>query len=775
MTFGIGQPVRRVEDRRFVSGSGLFLDDIILPRQAYGIVVYSPHAFARIVSVDDARTRQAEGVLCVLSGADALRKRLGCLPPILNPEEIGVEQSNCKPRPVFATDFARCVGDRVAFVVAETEAQARSGAELLDIEYEPLAPVMTLELAVGANAANIWSEAPGNVAFKIRYGNEIRTNDAFARAKHVVELRLINNRVSANPIEPRGAIGTYNAADDTYIIHTTSQNPHGLRRQLAAGVFGISDSQIRVVVHDLGGGFGMKADPYPEDALVLWAARECGRPVKWIASRSDSLMGDNHGRDQIVEGAMALDERGRILGIRARALHAVGAYVVSATVAPVNIAMKLIPSVYDIPTVDLVSRAIYTNTSPVGVYRGAGRPEAIYLVERLIERAATVMGIDPVKIRERNLIPKTAMPYRTATGLIYDTGEFKELMEDCLARADWNGFSKRRAQSERRGKLLGRAVTPYIEQGGVFNDRMELRFDPGGAVTIVAGTLSHGQGHATAYAQLVAEWLGISFHNIRLLQGDTHQVPIGRGTYAARSSLVAVTALRSAADKVIERGKKMAAHLLETAIEDIAFTNGRFAVTGTDREISLPDVVQAFYKSSRLAAEFGVGLDVAGFLSSDEHNFPNGCHVCEVEIDPDTGSLEVVGYCAVDDVGCAINPMICEGQVHGGLVQGIGQAIFECIVYDNSGQLVTGSFSDYAMPRAGNVPSFMQSFRNVPSTSNPLGIKGVGESGTIAPPPAIVNAALDALRPLGVLHLDMPLTSARIFEAIQSARPNVRP
>jgi carbon-monoxide dehydrogenase large subunit len=762
MTFGIGQPVRRVEDQRFVSGSGLFLDDIILPRQAYGVVVYSPYAFARLLRVDDSQARQAEGVLCVLSGADVLRERLGCLPPILDPKEIGAEQSNCVPRPVLATDCVRCVGDRVAFVVAETEAQARSAAELLDIEYVSLPPVMTLESAVGADAANIWSEAPGNVAFTIRYGDEKRTNDAFARAKHVVELRLLNNRVSANPIEPRAAIGTYSAADETYVIHTTSQNPHGLRRQLAGSVFGISDSQIRVVVPDVGGGFGMKADPHP---------KVCGRPVKWTASRSDSLMGDNHGRDQIVDGAMALDERGRILGIRARALHAVGAYVVSATVAPVNIAMRLIPSVYDIPTVDLVTRAIYTNTSPVGVYRGAGRPEAIYLIERLIERAATVIGIDPAEIRKRNLIPKTAMPYRTATGLIYDTGEFQELMEDCLARADWKGFSKRRTQSEKRGKLRGRAVTPYIEQGGVFNDRMELRFDPGGAVTIVAGTLSHGQGHATAYAQLVAEWLGIPFQKIRLLQGDTHQVPIGRGTYAARSSFVAVTALRSATDKVIERGKEMAAHLMETALEDIAFTDGRFVVIGTDRKLSLPDVVQAFYKSSRLAPEFGVGLDVAGFHSSDEHNFPNGCHVCEVEIDPDTGSLEIVDYCAVDDVGYAINPMICEGQIHGGLVQGIGQATLESIVYDNSGQLVTGSFSDYAMPRAGHVPYFKHSFRNVPSTSNPLGIKGVGESGTIAPPPAIVNAALDALRPLGVLHLDMPLTSARIYDAIQLALP----
>ena len=769
MDFGIGTSPRRVEDRRFLTGVGRYVDDLILPRQAYGVVVHSPYAAARIVSINTERALLAEGVLCVLTGADAKADGLGAIEPHLRPEHIGADPGFCVGRHLLVVDHVRCVGDRVAFIVAETEEQARDAADLLKVEYEETAPVASLHAAAAPGAPLVWDQAPGNVAFEIKYGDEAKTKAAFAGARHVVELRLNNNRVSANPIEPRAANGQYDTSDETYTLHCTSQNPHGVRSQLAH-VFDIADRMIRVIAPDVGGGFGMKADPHPEDGLVLWAARRCGRPVKWAATRSESLLGDNHGRDQIVDGSIALDENGHILAIRARAIHGIGAYLVSAAVAPVNIGMRLIPNVYDVPVVDVVTRAIYSHTTPVGVYRGAGRPEATYLIERLIDRAADVTGIDRIELRRRNLIPSSAMPYRTATGLVYDTGEFRELMDECLQLADWEGYASRRERSKQRGKLRGRAAVCYIEQGGVFNDRMELRFDPSGGVLIVSGTLSHGQGHATVYAQIVSEWLGIPLNKIQLLQGDTHKVPLGRGTYAARSSLVASTALRSAADQVIERCRKMAAHMLEADAGDITFDRGRFLVAGTDRALMLPDVVKGFYQSTHLAAEFGVGLDVAGYHSSDDHNFPNGCHVCEVEIDAETGMLEIAAYTCVDDIGNAINPMICEGQLHGGIAQGIGQATLEHILYDPSGQLLSGSFQDYAMPRAKNMPSFVQKFRNVPSTGNPLGLKGIGEAGTIAPPPAIVNAALDALKDYDVTSLEMPLTASRISDVLRKVR-----
>ncbi len=770
--FGIGQPVRRVEDRRFMTGRGRYIEDIYLSRQACGVVVLSPRPHARIRRVDVSRAMAAEGVLCVLTGADVAADRLGGLPPLFMPEDVGGPKGYRTHRPILVADRVRHVGDRVAFVVAETTAQARDAAELVRVDYEPLPAVVSVEDAVKPGVVKIWDECASNVCFGLMMGDRDATEAAFAKARHVVSLRLENNRLSANALEPRGAIGDYDPAEGSYTLYTSTQNPHGIRTELAQEVFRLPETKVRVIAPDVGGGFGMKGDCYPEEALVLWASRRCGRPVKWVSTRSEGLLGDEHGRDQVVYGEMALDENGRILAIRARALHAVGAYVAGAVVAPIVFSLRLIPNVYAVPAVFVATQAVFTNTSPTAPYRGAGRPEAIYLTERLLDRAATVIGIDPVEIRRRNFIPPEAMPYATPTGLVYDSGRFAETMDRCLELADWNGFAARRAASAKRGRLRGRALACYMEVCGVFNDRMELRCDPSGMVTIVAGTFSHGQGHATTYAQMVSDWLGVPFENIRFVQGDTDQVAFGRGTYAARSSMVGGGALKAAADALIGKAKPLAAHLMEAAPEDVVFTEGKFQVVGTDRSIAFTEAAKAFYRKGGLPKEFGVGLEASGTYAADPPNFPNGCHVCEVEVDPDTGEVAIDRYTVVDDVGRVINPLICEGQIHGGLAQGIGQALFEHVVYDReSGQLLSGSFTDYCMPRAHDLPGFTVAFNEIPCKTNPLGVKGAGEVGPVGSPPTVVNAILDALRPLGVNHIDMPLTPCRVWESADHGRP----
>jgi carbon-monoxide dehydrogenase large subunit len=770
--FGIGQPVRRVEDQRFMTGRGRYVDDITLPRQAYGAVVLSRHAHAQIRHIDAARARAAEGVLCVLTGADVAAEGLGGLPPLFMPEDQGGPKGYRTWRPILAADRVRHVGDRVAFVVAETAAQARDAAELVEVDYEPLPAVVDLEDAVKDGAPRVWDDCAGNVCVGLMLGDRAATDAAFARARHVVSLRLTNNRLSANSLEPRGALGEYDPASGGYTLYSSTQNPHGLRTLLAQAVFRLPETRFRVVAHDVGGGFGMKGDGYPEDALVLLASRRCGRPVKWISTRSEGLLGDAHGRDQVVDGEMALDEHGRILAIRARALHAFGAYVAGAAVASLVFSVRLIPSVYAVPAAFLTTRAVFTHTSPTAPYRGAGRPEAIYLTERLLDRAAVAIGIDPLEIRRRNFIPGAAMPYTTPTGAVYDSGEFAKVTDHCLALADWTGFAARRAATERTGRRRGRAVTNYMEQCGVFNDRMELRCDPSGTVTIVAGTLSHGQGHATTYAQMVSEWLGVPFEDIRFVQGDTDQVSFGRGTYAARSSMVGGNALRAAADALIDKARPLAAHLMEAAPPDVVFREGKFQVVGTDRALAFTQVARTFYQKGGVPKQFGIGLEAAGAYAADPPNFPNGCHICEVEVDPETGAVRIDRYTVVDDVGRVINPLICEGQIHGGLAQGIGQALLEHVIYDpGSGQLLSGTFTDYCMPRADHLPDFAGAFDEIPCRTNPLGVKGVGEAGTVAAPPAVINAILDALRPLGVDHLDMPATPARIQDAVRRGSP----
>ena len=768
--FGVGQAVRRVEDQRFTTGAGEYVCDLTLPRQCYGVLVLSPHAHATIRRVDVTAAKAAPGVVCILTGADAKADKIGGIPPFFMTESWGGPKGFGTTRPVLLADRVRCIGDRVAFVVAETEAQARDAAELVSIDYDPLPALIDLEQAAKADTPKIWEDCPnGNIGVTIAFGDKSATDAAFAAAKYTASVRLVNNRITGNAIEPRCAIGVYDASQGKYALHTTSQDPHGVRTVLASAVLRVPESKIRVLSPDVGGGFGMKANIYPDDVLVLWAAKRCGRPVKWTATRSESLLLDNHAREQIIYGELALDENGKFLGIRATGYQALGAYWWAAATAPLFFSLMLIPSVYDVQTIDVSTNAVFTNTAPTSVYRGAGRPEAIYLIERLVDRAAEVTGIDRVELRRRNLIKPDALPYHTPTHQNYDSGEFEKLMDKCLTLADWDGFASRRKESERRGKLRGRAVTPYIELAGVFNERMEIRFDPSGMVSIIAGTHSHGQGHATAFAQLVSDWLGVPFEAINYIQGDTEKVAFGRGTFAARSSMVGGNALRVAVDAVIVRGKEMAGALMEAAPSDIEFKAGTYTVIGTDKRMSISDVARAFFAPAGPVLKFGLGLDGVGSYAGvpgGAPNYPNGCQVCEVEVDPETGTIRIDRFAAVDDLGMVINPMIVEGQIHGGIAQGVGQALFENIVYDDqSGQLITGSFLDYGMPRADDFPSFTSELVEIPAKTNPLGIKGIAESGTIGAPPTVVNAVLDALSSRGVEHLDMPLTPARIWHA----------
>jgi carbon-monoxide dehydrogenase large subunit len=763
---GIGQPVPRLEDPRFITGRGRFVDDIELPRQSYGAVVMSPHAHARITRIDTAKAKAAAGVLAVLTSADVAADKLGGLVPLM-PEDMGGPKGFRTLRPILSSGKVRAVGDRVAFVVAETLPQARDAAEMIEIEYEPLPAVIAIEDALKPGAPAVWDEAPNNVSVALTMGNKEATDAAFAKAKHVVSVKLSNNRIIANSIEARAAIGQYHPDTDGYTLYSTTQNPHGTRSHIARDVLKVPEVKLRVISPDVGGGFGMKGAVYPEEALVLWASRRCGgRPVKWVSTRSEAFLSDSHGRAQIVTGELALDERGKILGMRVNALHDMGSHVFDASMVVPLSALRLAPGVYNVPAVYAVGQAVLTNTPPLQPYRGAGRPEAAYLIEQLLDRAALAVEVDTIEIRRRNMIPVSAMPHQIQTGLIYDSGDFVHVMDECLKLADWSGFPKRATESKKNGKLRGRGIGYFVEQAAIFNDRMVIRFDPSGTLTIIAGTHSHGQGHHTTYAQMVSEWLGVPFETIGFVQGDTNEVAVGRGTYGSRSMHVGGNALKKAADAIIEKAKPMAAMMLEASADDIEFKDGSFHIVGTDRSLPLTAVAQSLHRPMFLPPQFEVGLEASGTFAAEPSNFPNGCHVCEVEIDPETGMVTLTRYAAVDDVGKVMNHLLCEGQIHGGVAQGVGQALMELVVFDADGQLLTGSFQDYAMPRAEDFPDLVSELTEVPATTNPLGIKGAGEAGATGAPPAVVGAILDALKPLGIDHIDMPATPNRIWQAI---------
>jgi aerobic carbon-monoxide dehydrogenase large subunit len=769
--FGIGQAVRRVEDARFLTGAGRYVDDIVLPGMCHGVVLLSPHAHARIKKIDVSKAKAAPGVLLVLTGADVATEKLGAFTSAMMPEDIGAPKGHRIHQQLLQAEKVRFVGDRVAFVVAETQAQARDAAEMIEVDYETLPAVALVEDAAKDGAPKVWDDNPnGNVAFMLAFGDQAATDAAFAKAKHHVKLRMENNRLTPVSMEPRTSIGDYNAAEDFYTLYTSSQNPHGVRMEIAH-IFHVNENQVRVVAPDVGGGFGLKGGAFPDDALAVWAARKLKRPVKWVATRSESMMTDHTGRDLVSYGELALDEKGKILAIRSQSLFQIGAYFVGPGMVSGLFSLRFIPEAYDVQTMHIVCKGLFTNTPQAGPYRGAGRPEAAYFTERMIEHAAKQIGMDVAEIRRVNLIPPGKFPYNTPTLYTYDSGEFVRLLDKCVEMVDWKGYEKRRKASEKHGKLRGRSVCYYIEFGGIFNDRMDIRFDPGGTVTVFAGTHSHGQGHATVFAQLVHEFLGVPFEQIRYVQGDTAQVQFGRGTYGARSAVVGGSALKRAADAIIDKAKPMAAAMMEADAGDIEFSDGTFKVAGTDKAIPLTEVAKASFAPMGPMTKFGIGLEGSGSHSPEPPSHPNGAHAVEVEIDPETGEVTVDRYVMVDDLGQVLNPMIVNGQQHGGVAQGIGQALYEHAVYDrSSAQLVTGSFMDYVMPRADMLPNFEIALEEVPCLTNPIGVKGIGESGTIGAPPVVINAVIDALSPLGIDRIDMPATPGRVWQTIQAAR-----
>jgi len=701
MRFGIGQPVARKEDQRFLTGQGRYVADIDLARQAYAVFVYSQHAHARIRGIDKAAAEQLPGVFAVFTGEDWAADGLGTLDPEVMAEDMGGPKGYRTKRPPLAQGRVRYVGERVAVVIAETEVQARDAAELVSVDYEALPAVVRVEDAIRQGAPLVHQGAANNTSFTMHLGNVQVVEAAFARAHHITRLSLYNNRLTAVTMEPRGCIGEYDPGTRRWTLYSSTQNVHGVRQILAHQILHVPESRIRVVARDVGGGFGMKGNVYPEEAIIVWASRRVGRPIKWIPSRSEALLGDAQGRDQDVNAELALDADGKFLALRWTGSHNVGAYIEGAGAIPIIFSLKLASTVYDIPAVAVTSSLVFTNTAPTVPYRGAGRPEAVYIMERLVDQAAREMKIDPAELRKKNLIRPDAYPYETQTGWVYDIGNYAAALAKCQILADWDGYAARCTRSKADGKYRGRSIVYYVDNTGVFNERMELRFDPSGEVTIVAGTLSHGQGHETSYAQMVADWLGVPDDKIHLAQADTDEVAIGRGTYASRSMMIGGSALRAAADEVIERGKRFAAHFMEADPADIAFAEGAFTIAGTDRSMPIGQVAQMSFIPVGVPSELGVGLQGAGAFSSDVPSFPNGCHICELEIDPQTGEVALDRYTVVDDIGTVINPLLAKGQIQGGVAQGAGQALLEDVIYDReSGQLLTGILLDYGIPRA---------------------------------------------------------------------------
>lgn len=764
----IGIPQPRLEDERFLTGRGRFVADIQPSDAAHAIVVRSPHAHARIVRCDAGPARSAPGVLLVLTAQDLAREQIGGLPCEAFPRLPAGSSFHRPLQPILACEKVRHVGEAVALIVADSEARARDAAERMVIEYEPLAAA-TLAEAHANDPPKVWDEAAGNVCFELERGDAHAIDQAFRRAAHVSRVDVHYPRASANAIEPRAVLAWCDALDGRYTICSSTQFPFQLREVLAQ-VFGLPEQRLRVIAPDVGGAFGMKSQIYPEEALVLWAAMKLARPVRWIADRNESLAADMHGRHQITHAQLALDAQGRALALRVVVAIDLGAYLAySAGVAPNNAAISY-TNTYDIPLIHTRVQAVFTNTAPVGPYRGTAKPEATYVTERLLERAAHAMHIDPIEIRRRNLIPPGAMPYRTPGGYLFDSGDFARVLDRAIELADWSGFAMRRTLSEARGLRRGRGLAMHCQRAGSQSERMEVRVAPDGSIALHVGTLATGQGHETVFAQMASHRLGVPLASISIVQGDTDRVLYGRGTFAQRSMNAGGSALKLAIDEVVHKARRIAAWMLEAAEADLSFEHGAFKVAGTDRVARFEDVAKKAYQPVGLPAEFGIGLDGVG-SHDGPNNFPNGCMVCEVEVDTDTGQVTVDRLVAVDDVGVVINPLLLKGQLHGSIAQGLGQALVEQVVYEpGSGQLLTASFLDYAMPRADLLPPIEADVVNVPTATNLLGVKGGSEAGNVGAPPAIVHAILDALAPLGVTDIQMPATPERVWRAINEAR-----
>ncbi|MFN0301384.1 MAG: xanthine dehydrogenase family protein molybdopterin-binding subunit [Burkholderiales bacterium] len=764
---GIGAPVLRVEDKRFLTGKGRFVDDITMPGMVFAHVVRSSHAHARIVGIDTGDALAAPGVLLVLTGSDVVRESIGALPCEAFPGLPAGSPFHRPLQPILAIAKVRHVGEGVALVVALTAAQAKDAGERVVVDYAPIAAI-TLVDALDLDAPNVWDDAKTNLCFQIERGDRGAVDRAFMVAAHVTRLDVHYPRASANPIEPRGALAWRDPIDGRHTLCTSTQFPFQAREVLT-GLFAISEASLRVIAPDVGGAFGMKSQIYPEEALVLWAAMTLQRPVKWIAERSESLAADMHGRHQITHAEVAFDAHARMLALRVSVAIDLGAYLgYSAGVAPNNAAISY-TNTYDLPLIHADVKAAFTNTSVVGPYRGTAKPEATFVIERLLDTAARELGIDPIELRRRNLIPASAMPYRTPGGYLFDSGNFEDVLAKALTLADWAGFPARRARSQARGRERGRGLAMHCQRAGSQSERMEIRVAQDGTIALHVGTLATGQGHETMFAQMISEWLSVPFGHIHVFQGDTDKVLYGRGTFAQRSMNAGGSALKLAADEVVRKGKRIAAWMLETSEADIEFEHGEFRVNGTDRAVSFQAVVKKAYTPVGLPAEFGVGLDAVG-VHRGPNNFPNGCMICEVEVDVETGGVTVDRLSAVDDVGAVINPVTLEGQLHGSIAQGLGPALFEELVYDRpTGQLVTGTFLDYGMPRADDLPHIASGVALVPTSTNLLGVKGGSEAGNVGAPPAILNAIVDALAPLGVTDVPMPATPERIWRAINAA------
>jgi len=782
---GIGASVRRKEDLRFISGNGNYTDDINRPGQLYAVIKRSDRPHAKIVSIDTKAALAAPGVVAIYTGADFVS--IGGLPcgwQIHNKDGSPMAEPK---HPVLADGKVRHVGDPIAVVIAETKQQARDAAELLAVDLQDLPSVATVTAGIAPGAPEVHDGIAGNICYDWHLGDKAALDAAFAGAAKIVTLDLENSRLIPNAMEPRAAIGDFDPSSGDYTLYTTSQNPHVIRLLMGAFVLGLPEHRLRVVAPDVGGGFGSKIYHYAEEAIVTWAAGKVKRPVKWTADRSESFVSDAHGRDHVSTAQLALDAHGKFLGLKVHTLANMGAYLSTfATAVPTYLYATLLAGVYTTPVIYVEVKAVFTNTVPVDAYRGAGRPEATFLLERLVDVAAQETGLDRVAIRKQNFIPRDAFPYQTPVALQYDSGDYFATLAAALKTADWDGFEARRKASAAKGKLRGIGISTYLEACGIAPSKVvgslgaraglyevaNVRVHPTGSVTVFTGTHSHGQGHETTLAQLVTDQLGVPFANVDVVHGDTAKIPFGMGTYGSRSLAVGGSAMVKAMDKIILKGRKIAAHLLEADIDDIEFKDGKFSVAGTDRSKSFGEIaLTAYVPHNYPIEELEPGLDETAFYDPKNFTFPGGCHIAEVEIDPDTGVTTVVNFTAVDDVGRVVNPMIVEGQVQGGVAQGIGQALLEHAIYDDNGQLLSGSYMDYTMPRADNLPNFHVSTENTMCTHNPLGSKGCGEVGAIGSPPAVINAIVDALKDYGVRHINMPASPPKIWSIINAGRP----
>ncbi len=772
----IGKPIRRREDERFLTGVGQYTDDVVLPHQTFAVFLRSPHAHARIKSVDLTKAKAAPGVVRIFVGADLAEAKVGGLPCGWLIHSKDGSPMKEPAHPVLAQGKVRHVGDQVALVVAESIAEAKDAAELIEVDYEELPAVIDITKAQG-HAGSVHDDVADNVCYDWGHGSKDAVDAAFATAAHVTTLDLVNNRLIPNAMEPRAANASYTKHDQSYTLYVANQNPHVERLLMCAFVLGLPESKVRVIAPDVGGGFGSKIFLYAEETALVWASKFVGRPIKWTADRSEAFLTDAHGRDHVTKAELAMDAQGNFLALRVKTIANMGAYLSTfASSVPTILYATLLAGQYKTPAIYAEVKAVFTNTAPVDAYRGAGRPEATYVVERIVEQAAREMKMDPAAIRRQNFI--TEFPYATPVGLTYDTGNYEAHLAKAIAMADVAGYPARKAASEAKGKKRGLGYSCYIEACGLAPSNIagalgaraglfeagEVRVHPTGTVTVFTGSHSHGQGHETTFAQVVAAKLGIPVENVEIVHGDTGRVPFGMGTYGSRSLSVGGTAIVKAVDKIIAKGKKIAAHLLEAADTDIEFENGEFTVKGTDKKVPWGSVTLTAYVPHNYPLDkLEPGLNENAFYDPTNFTYPSGSYVCEVEVDPDTGVVKIEQFVAVDDFGNIINPMIVEGQVQGGIAQGLGQAMMEGCSYDNeSGQLLTGTYMDYAMPRASDVPNITISNVVTPCTHNPLGVKGCGEAGAIGSPPAYINALTDAL---GVVDIAMPATAERVWRA----------